>query len=273
MCIRDSYYTGRLLYDMFSYPQDVKALLTLSFFSPNEPASLLADLPRLSDTYFRIGMINPAEHAAHDAVELIGEHPAFLKQLVLTNIVRGNTEIARVYLKALSKDLIFGKWAKRYLHYLDIDSSLSADNLVQHVRSVMLTKDYVKAIDLGKILEDLQHNKKNHMAFEYMIAYYLLSFKLEKIVQNIHRLDDFKYPDIPRHYEEAIIIYMNMTGKNVVLHGRMISQNTVQRFQRFSYLVDQYSNNRKAGIRVLARNFGDSYFLYHFLFLISEGVK
>ena len=268
------YYTGRLPYDMFSYPQDVRALLTLSFFSPSSEATFLfADLPRISDTFFRLGFINHAEHAAYEAMEIIGEYPAILQQLFLINIVKRKPETAKIFLNALSKDLIFSNRAKRYLRHLDEDPFMSTDKQVQHIRSVMLVTDYDKDLDLGIMLQSLQYNKQNQMAFEYMMAYYLLSYRLDKIVQNIHRLNDFNYPDIPRHYEEAVLIYMDITGRKVDLHGRKINTNTVRKFQRFCDIVDRYNNNRNAGLAAVTKEFGDSYFSYIYLFLVSKESK
>ncbi len=270
------YYTDRLLYDMFSYPQNPVALLNLGSSEwgrrKNIPI-LYAELPKISDTYFRIGLVNYAEHTAHLSMDLIGEHPTTLRQLIFIYLAKGNTQAARIYLNQLSKDLVFGRWAKKYLRQLDKDPLMSSDKLVQHARSVITTVDNVRAFTIDKYLLDLLHNKKNRMAFEYLMAYYLLTFDFEKIADNIHRLDDYNYPDIPRHYEEAIFVYMTEKGEEVDLYGRKISQNTIQRFQRFTYLANRYSNNMKEGINVLRREFGDSYFFYHFLYLLSGGAK
>jgi len=258
------YYTGRLPYDMFSYPQDVNALLTLSPFNPNQ--LYLPELPRISDTCFRIGLLNYAELSAHEALEIIGERPAILKQLFLINVVKGNIKVAKVFLNLLSKDLIYGKEAERYKQHLIEDTLMTSNDLVRNTRSMILDTDFDTGLDVEIILKALLHNKQNRMAFEYLMAYYLLSFQLDKLTQNIYRLNDYNYTGIPRHYEEAIIVYTNMTGKEVDLNGRMLSGESVKRFQKFDSLAYYYINNREEGLRILLKNFGNSYYYYLFSF-------
>ena len=261
------YYTGRLPYDMFSYPQtypqSLKALFTLNFgFGSLANEFSNAELPRISDTFFRLGLVNVAELAAFVALELI-ECPAIVRQLFVIHIVKGNKEAARVCLNALSRDLIFGKWAQRQLSRLESDPLMSNDELVQYTRSVMPVSDYVEQFTVENLLLDLlHHNKQNRMAFEYLMAYYLFSYKFDRIAQNISRLDDFDYPDIPLLYEEAILIHINETGEEVDMHGRKISDDTVQRFRRFCNLANLYSQNSPEAFDILVKDFGNSYFFY-----------
>ena len=260
------YHTGRFPCEMFSFPQNPKALITLNFGLGSQ-GNIFADaeLPRISENFFRLGLLNNAEHTAYEAMELIGEYPEILQQLFYINIVKGYTETARVYLCTLSKDLIFGKWAESTLRLLDEDPLMSTDKTVQYVRSIMSAKDHVGFYKNEDILLDLlQNNKRNRMAFEYLMAHYLFSFQFDKIVQNIHRLDDFGYPDIPSLYEEAILIFTKQTGDKVDLHGRKISKDTSQRFSEFINHATLYSQNKnkEAVFDVLVRDFGDSYFFY-----------
>ena len=44
----------------------------------------------------------------------------------------------------------------------------------------------------------------------------------DEVAQNISRLDDFGYREIPRLYEEALLIQAALTGQPVDLHGRTI---------------------------------------------------
>lgn len=264
------FYTGRLPYDMFSYPQKPEALLSLNFFDPEKGGSKYgknydnyADLPRLCDAFFRLGLMNNAEHLAYEVMESIGEYPAILRQLFFINVVKGNTETARIFLNVLSRDLFFGKWAKSYLRKLDEDPLLSTDKLVQNLRSIKIGVDRVGTFSVEETLQDLINKNKNRMAFEYLMAYYLLSFQTEKIVQSIRYLDDFNYSDIPRLYEEAIIIYINTTGESVNLYGRGLSEDAVQRFMKFHDIFNSYKGNPKEAFNALAKDFGTSYFFYH----------
>ncbi|HDY89386.1 MAG TPA: hypothetical protein ENH82_14885 [bacterium] len=249
---------------MFSYPQKLRALISLGFLTLDK-SFLLADLPRLSDTFIQLGLVNNAEHTAMETMELIGEYPAILRQLFFIYIVKGNTMAAKVYLNALSKDFVYGKWAKRYLRNLEEDPLMSTDKEISDLRSVMVDTDHVGSFTFEGILQSLMDNKKNRMAFEYLMAYYLLSMQIEKIVQNIHHFEDFNYSAIPRHYEEAIIIYTyaNKTGEKVNLNDRKISPETVQNFNRFFNILKSYNWNKQLAINSLSRDYSDSYFFYY----------
>ena len=90
---------------------------------------------------------------------------------------------------------------------------------------------------------------------------YLLTHSLEKIAQNIYRLDDFAYDRIPRHYEEALLVYMQKTGKKADLSGRTISNETIRRFNDYIRIISQYTSKEQA-FDALAGEFSDTYFFY-----------
>ena len=133
---------------------------------------------------------------------------------------------------------------------------------VRHLRLIMLIEDEPSAKERspGQIPERLRHNK---MEFEYLIAYFLMSRNLNGIVANIARMDDFGYKHIPRHYEEALLIYMDMTGKRIDLHGRSIRPETIQMYQKFGMAYKQLQYNKAAAAGALAPEFGRSYFYYY----------
>ena len=101
------------------------------------------------------------------------------------------------------------------------------------------------------------------MAFEYLMACYLLTAQLDKFVQNLSRLDDFDYPKIPRLYEEAILIYQIATDRKVDLKGHQISLESRQRFERINQTFDRYMRNKQAAFDEMAKDYGNSYFFYY----------
>jgi len=104
------------------------------------------------------------------------------------------------------------------------------------------------------------------MAFEYLMAQYMLTGRLEKIASNIGRLNDFDYKGIPRHYEEAILLYTSITGKEVNLHGRRISGETLERLDKFRGIFGRLRHNVRAADNALRAEFGNSYFFYYVFF-------
>ena len=102
------------------------------------------------------------------------------------------------------------------------------------------------------------------MLFEYQMAFYLLTKQLDKFVENLDGLNDFNYPQIPLLWEQAILVYNSFgTGKRVNLYGRQISPKSRQQYTNFVRVYGRYRFNKKAAMRELAIDYGDSYFFYH----------
>ena len=255
---RALYHTGRLGYDMFSHLQHPDVLfLTAKGYK--------FAYRRKFDFYIDIGLMNFAENALAECMEIYGEHPMILKRLALVNMVKGNIGAARVYLGALSKTLFDADWANNYLECLQADPNLSTDDRIQHLRSLMLERDYgffsFKFEDI--LLELLEKNRRNRMAFEYLMARYMLNKRLDKFIQNTERLDDFDYREIPRAYEEAMLVYVHSMRKPVDLRGRRLNPESRQQFKGFNQILDRYDGNKDAAFDKLAKDYRNSYFFYY----------
>jgi len=255
---RALYHTGRLSYQMFSYPQHPDALLLTA------EDKILAYWHKF-DTQIDLGLMNVAENNLTECMEVYGAHPTILERLALINMVKGNYGSARIYLGALSKTLFHADWANNYLSRLQSDPSLSADVQIQHLRSLCLEQDhgslfYAKEKVFTALLEK---NRQNRMAFEYLMSWYMLTGQLEKFVQNLHRLDDFDFPAFPRLYEEAMLVYVHSTKKPIDLRGRPLSQQSRQRFEGFNQVINDYGGNSQAAFDKLAEDYWNSYFFYY----------
>ena len=101
-------------------------------------------------------------------------------------------------------------------------------------------------------------------------------------MQNLDRLDDFDYPEIPKLYEEALLLYTSHTQKPVNLRGRQVSWQTHQRTQNFSNILRRLHSGgekaiasdkqaRLAAFNELAEDYGDTYLFYYFFGL--SGMK
>ena len=114
--------------------------------------------------------------------------------------------------------------------------------------------------------ELLKRNKRNRMAFENKMMFYLLNLQLEKSVRELDHLEDFGYPNIPRHYQEAILIYESISGRTIDLHGRQISPQTRRAYSEFfARLAEMYDLGYSQGAaEALGERFGDTYFVYYF---------
>jgi len=255
---RALFHLGRLGEDMFSYMQRPNGL----FLFAREKIGFASQYLRVSQICYELGNMNEAEHWAYEILETEGVSPVILRRLADINLVKGQVAAARVFLNALSKDLIEGTYARQRLMLLDRDPELKTDGEIVRLRSCLYRQDKAPPhSDPEKMLLDLlKANPKNRMAFEYLMAIYLLTHQRDKLAANLWRLDDFGYERIPRHYEEVITI-LQSTGKTVDLHGRRISRRTQARFSGYMKTLRSYGS-RKAALGALAAEYGDTYFFY-----------
>jgi len=268
---RALYHTGRLNYDMFSWPQNPDYLFLF------DTDYKWVDW-QIFDVYLDLGLINIAENALTDCLEGLGDRPMVLQRLALINMVKANYPAnggfksepsaagsARIYLGALSKTLFDADWADYYLARLKSDPDLSEETEIQRLRSLCLQKDFgYTAVPVEKmLLQLLEKNKQNRMAFEYLMARYMLNRHLGKLVRNIERLKDFGYLKIPTHYEEASLIYVYGTGKPLNLSGYQPNPQLSQQIQDFSRLLDSYGRDKQAAVKELSKNFRNTYFFYY----------
>jgi hypothetical protein len=255
---RALYHTGRLGYDMFCYPQHPDALLLTG-------EDRVLSYWHTFDTQIDLGLLNMAQKNLTECMEVFGPQPRILKRLALINMVKGNIDSAKIYLGALRKTLFFGDWAGRYLAKLDSDPNLSSDPTIVRLRSVCLQDDrsslfYAKEKALLGLLE---RNSQNRMAFEYLMAWYILNRQLDQIVQTVKRLNDFDYSEIPRLYEQAVLIYVYGKKQPVHLAGWQPNPELRRQIENFSRVFNGYGRDKRAAYPALARDYGDSYFFYH----------
>ncbi len=256
---RALYHTGRLGVDMFSYNQHPDTLFLTS-------ESHIHAQWKKADVYIELGVVNMGESALIESIERLGERPMILKRIALINMVKGKLATARVYLGALSKTIFDSEWAEHYLSVLQSEQSLFADEQVRRLKERMMESDYGFASYSPEkiLLLLLEKNRKNQMAFEYLMAWYLLTVQLEEFVQNLWRLDDFGYSRIPRYYEEAILIYEVLTSSKVDLGGRRISPQTYERARGFSDISNRLRGSDQLTVmHTTIRDYGDSYFFYY----------
>jgi len=255
---RALYHTGRLGYDMFSYPQHRKGFL----LSSDEYRSAYLDR---FETRIELGLVGMAENDLAESLGTFGRRPVILRGLALVNMVKGDMGSARVYLGALGKTLFHTEWANEYLDRLKSDPDLSTDKEIQRLRRLRLHKDHSAILSHNEeaLATLLAENGKNRMAFEYLMSWRLLTKQLDKFVGNINLLNDLGYSEMPRLYEEAILAYVHTTGKDIHLEGDWGSPKARQRIDEFGRIFNRYGQNKEAAFGELAAKYGDSYFFYN----------
>ncbi len=216
-----------------------------------------------SDLFFDLGVINESEHWAYEAVAVNGDTAWNLQRLILIYLMEEKREIAEKYLTMLQKTIWHKAWAKEYYTYLSDSNDFWAHPQNRYLKSTMPQSDFlVSPTEPEQCLEKLLENTKNKMAFEYFMAYCLLEGQVARFVKNLYRLNYFDYPNIPRHFEEAILIYNQLAGaKGIALPGREISEKTIRKFDDFNRILAKHNKNKKAA-RGELKKYRDTYWFY-----------
>lgn len=177
---RALYHRGELLERMFAYPQVADPLAALTLQLANLTATAQRVPSECGDILFDLGRINESEHMAYEALESFGERPRTLERLVYLHVIKGEPDAARRFLAALQRGLWRRGWANDCLRQLDADPTLAGVPAVASRRAMMVERDYTGKFDTETMLGQLlDRNPRNRMAFEYLMAYYLLSRRLD----------------------------------------------------------------------------------------------
>ncbi|MFB0555641.1 MAG: DUF6057 family protein [Phycisphaerae bacterium] len=259
---RALYHAGRLPYDMLCFPQNPHALL----LTHEEEESSMTQL-KMCDAFIELGNVDYAEKLASEFLVIEGESGIILEKLAWINIIKGQEATARIYLNALKKDLIYRDRAESMLSGLESGFEQDIASYIKRVNSYIRTNGGARLYEesIEEMLTGLlRQNPDNRMAFEYLMACYLLAGQLDNIAANIGRLDQLGYQDVPTLYEEAMLIYFGLRGRELDLNKLNIKRETIERYRRFLQLYNSMqAHNRQVVLQHLIREFGTSYFFYY----------
>ena len=218
-----------------------------------------------SELLLELGYTGGAEKDAFEFMEIIGNSPLILEQLAKIKLAKGQIEAAKVFLRTLSKDLIFAHRGREMLRRLEDDPELANDKTIQYIRSVAPDKASVSnTLDDEFFTQLLEKNSNNKLAFEYMMAFYLLTKQVDKFAANLGLLNDLGYKKLPQHYEEALVIYMTKYKKpDQPVAGWMPRNETIERAKTIGGLYNFYRGNEQFIRKALGPGFNNSYFLYY----------
>ncbi|MBN1416680.1 MAG: hypothetical protein JW973_16375 [Bacteroidales bacterium] len=250
--------TGKLSDSMFDYPQSGTKGLWLTW-ERNETAPFFG-----GEVYYHLGYNNEAFRWAFEAMEVKGLNPRSLKRLIKTSMVNYDYAIASKYLNYLRQTLFYRKWANQYKAMVNDTSLISQDTELTKKRKLLLSNDFIAINNSHTIgLERLIDNHSdNRMAFEYLMASYLLKKELGSFSANLHRLENFGYEDIPVHYEEAILLYAGLTGNNPLPKGYTIRNTTREKYRNYARIFAANRHNMPKATDVLFKQYGNTFWFY-----------
>lgn len=265
---RALYHLGLLSDVMFRYPQEIETLAMTRYLTEGKDPYDVAQL------YFEIGRVNEAERFCHESIESYGERPCVLYLAARINVVKRRPEAAKAFLRVLRR---YGKYredADSLLARLEADPLLESDPKVVRLRELMLKEDFTIGNQTLYVderwLTALEADRTNHEAFEYLMAFLLVSRRLDIFVEQLARLDDFSYTRLPKHWEEGILLYRAVSRKQVPLGKYRVSEVTSREVSRFvsayNAVKEAYPHDVGAQARALA---GEHRFSYGYYFLFG----
>ena len=262
---------GRLLSEMFHYPQQASSDALLLRDIVWDTNQYVADWR--SDLNLSLGRVNDSQRWIHEALAMEGETAPVLERMALVHILNGNVDTAKVFLRALEKVPFQEQRALYYMTALDRDPAMNADPQVARIRPLMLTRDYIGDFSTEEILEQcLNANPSNRMAFDYLVAHYLLTSDMEGFARVASRLKDF-YGSLPAHVKEALLGFRNVNGELPPgIDASAIDPQTEARFQTFVQIWTRVQNGPAENAwEALAPGFGQTYWFFYIFGRTSAG--
>lgn len=254
------YHTGRLAEDLFSFINSVDL----------EPSERIGeDWRAQAQPLLELGLVNDAEHMAHEALEIQGDRPDLLRLLARINLIKDRPKAAQVFLNVLSLIPFQGEPAAPDWPAGEPQIAPNERAWLDQMRARMLAKD-VPHDSVRPLLDiSLFANPTNRMAFEYVMAHYLTELDLKTAVERLAFVGNFGYTHIPRPYEEALLLYQQLAGVTVDLKGGSIRPKTLDRFRHFREFGRRMEGTAEE-LGVMATHFGDTYWCYYYANLMRK---
>ncbi|MBQ6878759.1 MAG: hypothetical protein IJN52_00970 [Bacteroidales bacterium] len=188
-----------------------------------------------SEVWYRLGEMTMAEHSAMLAQIFSPEHfgVPYLKRLAEINLVNGQDEAARKYLRLLSKEDGCGKWVA---DRIPGQQSKAVKEQISYVKSLVPKSDAVHSpYDYRGMLKNLlASNPDNQLARQYLLC---LDILVKDLVHFIEDYDPSR--DRSRLYDEAVLIFLAqrsaMTPENIAYFG--LSEDVLQDFSDYNNMV------------------------------------
>ena len=178
---------GQLVDHLFDYNQNGIAGLL-----PDVQSDATSPMPT-AEAFYQLGMIYVAQRTVFEAQEAILDFQKSgrcYKRLAQTNLIIGSYEVARKYLMALQKTLFYRDFANETLPLLGNEKAIDKHPEYGRLRKCGYNSDFYFSDHVTpEMLESLFFsNTDNHLAYQYLVAYYMLTGDREGYTQLLQKL-------------------------------------------------------------------------------------
>lgn len=260
--VRALFETGRLPEDQFSW-----------LHCPGPDIFSTADLKQYSgaihiaETLLELGHLNAAERLAFDSLELEGESPLILRTLARLHVVKGLPVAADIFLNRLQAYPEHSTWAIRLRSALATNSPAAADPFISRIRANLITRDEIaRGLTTERLLRlALEANSENRMAFQFLIAHYLLERRLPNALRMLASSPLAREGLLPRHYAEALLLQHDLhpdLSPSALLPR--VPPAVLAKFQGFKEMMSHNAGSPEQLQSQAWSEFGNTYWYYHF---------
>jgi hypothetical protein len=253
--------TGQLGNRMFNYDQHGVNGLFLPFNREYVTAIMGNEI------LYQIGLTNASQEYAFESMETIpnmGKSARVIKRLAETNLINGQYKVSEKYLKILEKTIFYRKWAKNTLTVINNEEKINADADWGEKRKFSVRNDYffhIKNIEavLNRMVKEHPDNK---MAFEYLMAFYMINKDMRNIINLIPVMEKMQYSMVPVSYQEAVMYIIGLNNEDPITSSPpYVNQDTKLRMKAYADIYNRYPDAKER----LEKRFKGTYWFYlHF---------
>ena len=220
-----------------------------------------------NEIFYHLGLINYSQMFALETIESTpdAKYPVrAFRRVAETFIINGQYDIALKYLTPVSHTLFYRQWAKDCMSYLYNEEKINAHPVWGPKRTYSSRYDFYynsKQIDIA-LRYLLISNPGNRIAFEYLMAYYLLQKNFDGFIGNIYLADELNYNGLPLIWQQAsAYILTRLSQVPPQLEKYRISDDVVNSIKLYARL---FSAEKQDTIKI-KKEFGNTYWYYlHF---------
>jgi len=250
---------GRLGSELCAFPQSDTKTLFLDF---DDMAGRLRHA-KLLELYLDLGCLNAAEKNGYELLDHEGSSPPVLESLIRIHLAKGQYESAQVVFRALQKCVGCRAQIRRWRDVVADPTLAQTDALVRAWRQAGFRRDYastgISVVMLKRLLQDVPHHR---LAFEYLMACYLLKHQRVELVKHLPLLRPLGYRQLPRHVAEALLVHSLETRTPVNAQGWAIDADLQRQFREIRGVVARAQGDHQAAFNTLVPKYGDSYVFY-----------
>lgn len=210
-----------------------------------------------SEVWFRLGEMTMAEHSAMLAQIFSPNHfgVPYLKRLAQINLVNGQEEAARKYLRLLSKEDGCREWVS---DRIPGSQSNEVKREIASLRALVPKSDMVHMPSdyRGMLKHLLASNPDNELARQYLLC-------LDILLKNLdHFIEDYDPSrDRSRLYDEAVLIYLAQRGA--------ITAQNVEHFNLSAEVLQDFSDynnmlmSNQGAMEPMQKKYGKTYWFFY----------